>query len=71
MSKYNDKFLEHEQSLSSHPHPGHQSEVVYEHANSDAACPVLCPVDSGNEHYQHGPQGQAQLDVEFGRIFCS
>ena len=68
MSKYNDQFLEHKQCLSSHPHPGHQCKVVYEHTNSDAACPVLCPVNSGDEYNEHGPQGQTQLDVEFGSV---
>ena len=50
LSEHNDEFLEHEQSLSSHPHPCHQGKVVYEHANCDAASSIFCPVDASHKY---------------------
>ena len=65
------QFLKEEDSFSSHPHPGHQDEVVEEHTHSDAASCVLCPVNTSHKHHQEQYHGQCQLYMKLGHIFST
>ena len=63
------QFLKEEDSFSSHPHPGHQDEVMEEHTHSDTASCVLCPVNTSHKHHQEQYHGQRQLYMKLGHIF--
>jgi len=68
VSEHNDQFLEHEQSLCSHPgHRGH-AEVLDEQGAESAANFILSSVDPHQEDKQHQEHGYAELNMELACI---
>ena len=66
--KHNDQLLEHEQSLCSHPHDSHQSEVVNEDGHCHTSTVHRCSLHTNHKHQQHEEHGNTQLDMELGGI---
>ena len=53
LTEYNDQLLEHEYSLSPHPHHRHQCEVVDQNRHSHADSVHLCSVNTTYKDGQH------------------
>lgn len=58
------ELQEHEQSISKHPHGGHQGEVVEKCRGQHTDLKRLCLVNTSHEEHQHENHGHTQLQPE-------
>ena len=68
MSKDNNKFLDHENRLGSHPGRRRHGEVLDEQREGGTANLSLRAVDSDEKEEQHAEDGNAQLNVKLAGI---